>query len=122
MQDFFKLNGKKVIQPDGYSAALATTSTEDSDRDMRLVMHNTVVGTVQAYDLSWRYISLADAAEILSHVYEKNFTAHYMDIFSGKWRDADFYASNFNAPCKTLEDGVECWDELSFSIIGVQPR
>lgn len=125
LQDCLKINGIKVAQPDedGYSAVLATTSTEDSDRDMTLEMHNTPIGTVEGYDLKWRNLSPQEAAVILQQVLNKSkFTVHYFDILTGKWRDGEFYASNFNAPCKTLEDDEECWDELSFNIRGIHPR
>jgi len=125
MQDYFKLNGVIVKQPDedGYAAVLSTTSTDDSDRDMSLVMHNTPIGTVEGYDLKWSYLTPVEASEILREVLNKpSFMAHYFDIITGGWRDGRFYASNFNAPVKTIEDGEEYWDELSFNIRGVDPR
>ena len=125
MQDYIKINGKVIAQPDqdGYTAVLATTSTEDSNRDMSLVMHNSPVGTVMGYDLKWTNLSLTEAAEILAEVVNKpSFTVHYLDILTGKWRDGEFYASNFNAPAATLEEGYERWNELSFNIRGINPR
>lgn len=125
MQDCLKFNGVKVAQPDedGYSAVLATTSTEDSDRDMSLVMHNTPIGTVEGYDLKWRNLLPEEVALILQQVLNRSsFTVHYFDILTAKWRDGEFYASNFNAPAKSLEEDNECWDELSFNIRGINPR
>lgn len=115
MQDCIKINGITVVQPDddGYSANLATTSTDDSDRDQSLVMHNTPIGTVQGYELKWSYIKARDAATILREIINRSsFTLHYFDILTASWRDGEFYASNFNAPCKTLEGGVECWGRV----------
>lgn len=125
MQDYIRINGIKIKQPDedGYTAQLATTSTDDSDRDMSLVMHNTPVGTVEGYDLKWTDLTLEEASEILQQVVNKqSFTVHYMDILTGTWKDGEFYASNFNAPAGTLKEGEECWDELSFNIRGIDPR
>lgn len=125
MQDYIMINGIKIKQPDedGYEASLATTSTDDSDRDMSLVMHNTPIGTVEGYDLTWTDLSLQEAAEILQQVVNKsNFTVHYLDILTGVWKDGEFYASNFNAPARTLKDGKERWDKLSFGIRGINPR
>lgn len=125
MQDYIKINGITIVQPDqdGYSVNLATTSTEDSDRDMSLVMHNTPIGTVESYSLKWTDIKASEAALILSQVLNKpSFTLHYFDILTGTWRDGEFYATTFNSPCRTIEDGVEAWDELSFNVIGVNPR
>lgn len=125
MQDYIMVNGIKIKQPDegGYSALLATTSTEDSGRDMSLVMHNTPMGTIEGYDLKWTELTLSEASEILQQVVNKSsFTVHYLDILTGTWKDGEFHASNFNAPAKTLVDGKECWDELSFGIRGIYPR
>jgi len=125
MQEYIMINGIKIKQPDedGYVASLATTSTEDSDRDMNLTMHNTPIGTVEGYDLKWTDLSLTEAAEILQQVVNKSsFTVHYMDILTGTWKDGEFYASNFNAPAGILKNGEECWDELSFNIRGINAR
>ena len=125
MQDYIKFNGVKVKHPDedGYTAILATTSTDDSDRDMGLVMHNTPIGTVEGYDLKWKYLTAQETAQILGQVLNRpEFTVHYFDIITGKWKDGRFYASNFNSPCKTLKEGKECWKDLSFNIRGIDPR
>lgn len=125
MQDYIKINGITIVQPDddGYTANLSTTSTEDSDRDMSLVMHNTPIGTVESYSLKWTDIKASDMALILNQVLNKpSFSMHYFDILTASWRDGEFYATTFNSPCKTIEDGVEAWDELSFNVIGVNPR
>ena len=125
MQDYIQFNGITVVQPDddGYTANLTTTSTDDSDRDMSLVMHNTPIGTVESYSLKWSDIKASDAAVILAQILNKpSFTMHYLDIITGNWRNGTFYATTFNSPCRTIEDGIEAWDELSFDVIGVRPR
>lgn len=122
MQDRLTINGIDIQQPsyDGYAAVLATTSTDDSDRDMSLTMHNTPIGTVAGYNLKWENISAEEVAKILGQVLNKSsFTVHYFDITTATWKDGEFYASNFNAPSRSLEDGEEKWDELSFNIRGV---
>lgn len=122
MQDKIKINGITVVQPDEYSANLATTSTDDSDRDQSLVMHNTPIGTVASYSLKWSYIDVADAAVILQQILNKSsFRLHYFDIVTASWKDSDFYATTFNSPAKTLEEGDECWEELSFNVVKVRP-
>lgn len=125
MQDYLKINGKKIKQPDedGYVSVLATTSTEDSDRDMTLTMRNTPIGTVESYQLKWSDISCKEASEILEMVVNKSdFNVHYFDVLTAKWRDGKFYASNFNAPVVRLNSGNETLDQLSFNIVGVNAR
>ena len=124
MQDYIMFNGVVIKQPDGdgYSANLATTSTDDSDRDMALGMHNTPIGTIAGYSLKWSYLTAAEMSQILKQVVNKGrFTAHYFDVLLGKWTDGEFYATNYNAPALCLEEGFEMWDELSFNIVGVNP-
>ena len=123
-QDYIKINGITIKQPDqdGYTALLSTTSTEDSDRDMALVMHNTPVGTVEGYNLKWSYPTLTEAAQILQQVVNKpSFVLHYCDIYTGQWKDGLFYAAEYNAPCKCLKNGEECWAELSFDVRSINP-
>lgn len=123
MQDYFKISGVRVMTPTTYSALLSTTSTDDSNRDMRLDMHNTPIGTIAGYDITWRHITAKECAKILGLVLnKKEFSVHYFDILTAGWGDAQFYASNFNAPLQKWEDGVEYWDELAFNIRSIKAR
>lgn len=122
MQDRIKFNDKDIVQPDedGYSAILATTSTEDSDRSISGKMHNTPLFTVHGYNLKWSNIKASAAAQILQQwVGKSSCKVHYFDIMTATWKDGHFYAANFNAPSKSIKDGEECWDSLSFDIRSV---
>lgn len=123
MQDRISINGVSIAQPTKYKAVFATTSTDDSDRDMSLVMHNTPIGSVEGYDLEWEYLTPKEASDILRQVLNRpEFTVHYFDLLNGAWTDGKFYASNYEAPCLTLKDGMACWEGLSFGIRGIYPR
>lgn len=122
MANNFEFGGVQVAVPYTYDAVFATTSTDDSDRTMDLVMHNTPIGTITGYDFEWKDITLQEAATIMRQVLNKpEFLVHYLDLYYGTWRDAYFYASNFNAGAKTLEDGFEKWSGLSFGIRSINP-
>ena len=121
-QDTFKINGVVIPVPTGCTAVLATTSTEDSERTMDLVMHNTPIGTIAGYDLAWKSLTPTEMSTILKQVVNRaRSTWHYFDVLDGRWRDADFYASNFTAPQLTLEDGFELWEGLEFNIRSIRP-
>ena len=126
-QEHFKMGSStsayvQIKDPASYTANLATTSTHDSGRNQYLSMKNKVVGTVQQYELSWKTLTPTEMSTILSQVVNKEkFMFHYFNIFTGTWADDYFYATNFNMPCKTVKDGVECWDELKFNVIGTEP-
>lgn len=119
MQDRIKIEDVVILQPDddGYQAELATTSTEDSDRDMGLNMHNTPIGTVFGYNLKWTSPPAKEVSKILKLVLNKSqFKMHYYDIVEAAWMDGDFYASNFSSPSRSLEEDAEVWDSLSFNV------
>lgn len=123
-QEYLKFNDVTVKIPDrdGYGIQFATTSTSDSDRTQDLVMHNTPIGTVESYSLKWSNLTLSEASLILRQVVNKSsFKVHYLDVYSGKWKDGWFYASNFSITPIDLTAGEERIDSLSFNIVGVNP-
>lgn len=121
-QEQFAFGGVKCVAPDVCNAVLATTSTEDSDRDMALNMRNTPIGTVHGYDLTWGRLTASQTVTILQQVLNKpKFLFRYFDITRGVWRDDYFYASNFSAPAFSLEDGFEAWDGLAINVRSTNP-
>lgn len=121
-QEYFKLNGITVKQPDSVEMNIATTSTDDSGRNQYLEMTNIPIGSVQSYSVEWSWLTPTEMSQILKQVLNKpSFSAHYPDGYEGRWADAAFYATTFNAPSRTFEEGEEKWDKLSFSMIGISP-
>mgnify|MGYP001864313700 CR=1 FL=1 len=123
-QDYLKFNGITMPVPDqdGYTVQIATTSTDDSDRTQDLVMHNTPIGSVMSYGLKWTDLTKEEVALILTQVLNRpSFSAHYFDVKTATWRDAEFYATTFNITPIDLTEDDERIEELSFNIIGVNP-
>ena len=54
MGERFTIDGTAIKTPDTYKPVFATTSTEDSDRTQDLIMHNTPLGTIAGYDMTWK--------------------------------------------------------------------
>lgn len=123
-QEQLKFNGIEIPWPDkdGYTVQISTTSTSDSDRTQDLVMHNTPIGSVGSYGLKWTDLTKEEVATILSQVLDRpSFSAHYFDIKTANWKDADFYATTFSITPIDLTDQHERIEELSFNIIGIRP-
>lgn len=123
-QEYLKFNGVTLPIPDedGYTVQIATTSTDDSDRTQDMVMHNTPMGSVASYGLKWSDLTKEEASLILSQVLDKpSFSAHYFDVKTATWKDADFYATTFNITPINLAESQERIEELSFNIIGIKP-
>ncbi len=123
-QEYLKFNGVTLPIPDedGYTVQIATTSTDDSDRTQDMVMHNTPMGSVASYGLKWSDLTKEEVSLILSQVLDKpSFSAHYFDVKTATWKDADFYATTFNITPINLAESQERIEELSFNIIGIKP-
>ncbi len=123
MQEQFKVDGVTIKAPETYKPVFATTSTSDSDRDQSLVMHNTPIGTIAGYDMTWGVLDDYEIATILNAMLNKSeFSFHHRDpTIPKKWIDRDFYASDYNMDAQSLEDGYEAWEGLSISVRRVTP-
>ncbi len=123
-QQYFEIDGVQIKAPDTYKPTFATTSTEDSDRTQDLIMHNTPMGTITGYDMSWGELTPAEMAAILNGMLNKSsFSFKHRDptVTSG-WSTAAFYASNFSMAAQTLKDGEEMWTDLAINVRGVNPK
>lgn len=121
MNDKYSIDGTEIRTPITYKPQFATTSTEDSDRTQDLVMHNTPMGTVTRYDMTWGNLSTAEVRTILNACMNKpKFAFHHFDIFSG-WVTKDFYASNYSVECVRIIDDGEMWEGLSINFIAINP-
>lgn len=123
-QEQLKFNDVTMPWPDedGYTVDISTTSTDDSDRTQDLEMHNTPIGSIGSYGLKWSDLTKEEVALILSQVLDKpSFSAHYFDVKTATWKDADFYATTFSITPINLTEEHERIEELSFNIIGIKP-
>ena len=123
-QEYLKFNGivMPLLDSDGYTVEIATTSTNDSDRTQDLVMHNTPIGSIGSYGLKWSDLTKKEVALILQQVLDRpSFSAHYFDVKTAKWKDGEFYATTFNITPVDLTEDHERIEALSFNIIGIRP-
>ena len=114
----FKIDGIAIADPETYKPVFATTSTKKSKRDQELTMHNSVMGTIAGYDLTWSTLTWEEIAVILNALIDKkSFTFHHKDPrIPGKWVDGTFCCSNYNMAAQTLEDNNEKWTDLSINV------
>ena len=124
MGDKFSIDGTEIKTPDTYKPVFATTSTEDSDRTQDLIMHNTPMGTIAGYDLTWKSLKSSEISTILTLMMNKpSFQFHHRDprVASG-WSTAAFYASNFNMSAQRLgEREGELWSDLAINVRSIYP-
>lgn len=117
-KECFKIDGVAIAAPSGYKPVFATTSTKSSKRDQSLTMHNSPMGTIGGYDLTWDSLAWDEISVILNAMINKSeFIFHHKDpTVPGKWIDRTFYASNYSMGAQTLEEDCEKWTDLSINI------
>lgn len=107
---------------DGYTPAYSTTSTSGSGRTQRGAMKNSVMFTVEAYNLKWTDIKADIARRILQQVMNKNsFDFYHYCVHKAQWVTSKFYAANFNMQVDRLNDGEERVKQLSFQVTAINP-
>ena len=124
MGDKFSIDGVEIKSPEVYKPVFSTTSTEDSDRTQDLIMHNTPMGTIAGYDMTWKQLTSQEIATILNAMMNKpSFSFHHRDPRDESgWADADFYASNFNMGAQRLGERTgELWSDLSINVRSIYP-
>lgn len=110
------------VAEDGYTPSYAVTSSEDSGRIMKGSMQNTVLFTVEAYNLKWTRITTAQVSRILKEVMGKSgFNFHYFSFYHNAWKTRKFYMANASLQIKSLKVGAEKVTELSFQVTGSEP-
>ena len=124
MGEKFTVNGTEIKAPDTYKPVFATTATEDSDRTQDLIMHNTPIGTIAGYDMTWKSLKSSEISAILNLMMNKSsFSFHHRDPRNASgWSTADFYASNFNMQAQRLgEQTGELWSDLTINVRSIYP-
>ena len=117
-EEQFRIDGVAIAAPETYKPVFSTTSTKSPKRDQSLTMHNSVMGTIAGYDMTWGELTWNETATILNALIDKkSFTFHHKDPrIPGKWIDAVFYCSNYNMDAQTLEENEEKWTGLAINI------
>lgn len=79
-EECFKIDGVAIAAPETYKPVFSTTSTKSTKRDQALTMHNSVMGTIAGYDMTWGELTWTEIATILNALIDKkSFTFHHKD-------------------------------------------
>lgn len=123
MQDKMKLNGKVVKQPDkGLGYEFETTYSEDAVRVMKGKANIDPLFTVESYSYSATNLTESEMSEILQIVaLGEPYTLHHRSPYYGRWRDGQFYTGKGSLSIGSWKEDEECYESLSFNMIGVDP-
>lgn len=107
---------------DGYQVSFAVTSTENSGRLQRGNMKNTVMFTVEAYNLKWSDLPASVVKSILEQIMGKNeFDFYHYNVYKAQWETGKFYVANISSPFYKLNEGEERVNEFSFQVTAINP-
>lgn len=121
-QQKVSLNGWDAVQPTQFDWSFETTSTSDSTRAMSGKLYDTPLFTVEAFDVVYSNLTRAQVAAILQIVVKRPsipyFTAKYFSPFSNQWKTGTFSVSQGSLKIRTLKEGEENMQEISFRMVG----
>lgn len=122
-QEYMKINGIVVKQPDkGLGYSFETTYTDDSNRTQNGVGHFTAMFTNESFSYEATNLTESEMTQILKQVAKgKNFTLHYRSPYYGGWRDDKFYVGKGSLSIGSWKESEECYESLSFNMVGVNP-
>lgn len=122
-QEYMKINGIVVRQPDkGLGYSFETTYTDDSTRTQDGVGHFTTMFTNESFSYEATNLKENEMSQILRQVAKgKNFTLHYRSPYYGSWRDDTFYVGKGSLSIGSWKEDEECYESLSFNMVGVNP-
>ena len=124
MSEKFTIDGTEIRTPTTYKPVFATTSTEDSDRTQDLIMHNTPMGTIAGYDLTWDSLTSEEISVIINLMMNKPyFQFHHRDPRNASgWSTSEFYASNYSMQAQRLGERTgELWAGLTINVRSIYP-
>lgn len=109
------VGGVSVPPPSSYMFKLEDVSRQDAGRTEDNVMHKKRIGQLIGIELSWRYITTADASIILQAFNPEYLDITYLDPRAGQFMTSNFYVGNRSAPMYNATMGL--WENVSFNII-----
>lgn len=109
------VNGATVKCPSKYQYDLQDVSASDAGRTEAVTMDKKRIGQCVKIELSWSYLTTAEASVILRAFNPEYINVRYIDLLSGTYRTSEFYVGDRSAPMYNSELGL--WENLSFNII-----
>ena len=109
------VNGATIKCPSKYQYELQDVSASDAGRTEAVTMDKKRIGQCVKVELSWAYLTTAEASTILRAFNPEYINVRYLDLLSGTYRTSEFYVGDRTAPMYNAEMGL--WENVSFNII-----
>lgn len=122
-QNYITINGVKIRQPDeGLGYDWETTYSEDSKRTQRGKLTTSRLYTVESFSYEATNVTAEEMKTLLQLLLKGEFfTLHYWSPYYGQWRDDQFYVGRGGIAVSRLNEAEECYESVSFNMIGRNP-
>jgi hypothetical protein len=119
-QEYIKINGVKIRQPDedmGYD--FETIFSEDTKRTQAGTLMTSPAFTVESLSYQASNVTVEEMRTILRQIMKGGFfTLHYWSPYYGAWRDDQFYVGRGSLVLGRLNEAKERYTSLSFNMVG----
>ena len=109
------VGGVIVPCPSTYQYELSDVSDADSGRTEDGLMHKMRIAQKVHIQLSWSYVSFADAKTILEAFNPEYIDVNYLDPMTNTYQTKTFYVGDRSAPLYNTRK--QLWTGISFNII-----
>ena len=121
-QNRVKLNDYDAVQPTDMTWSFETTSTSDSARAMSGTLYDTPLFTVEAYDVSYRNLTISQCKSILQQIVKRPNSPYFnlfrFSPFYGTWRTDQFSVSQGSLKVTSLKKGEENLTDITCRFVG----
>lgn len=109
------VGGATVPCPSSYEYQLCDVSAEDAGRTEDGIMHKNLVSQKRKLSLEWKYVTVQQAATILSAFNSEYTNITYLDLLTGSNRSGEFYTGDRSAPVYNTYLGLV--ESIKFNVI-----
>lgn len=109
------VGGATVPCPSSYEYQLYDVSSEDAGRTEDGLMHKNMVSQKRKLAFEWKYLTIQQAATVLSAFNAEYTNITYMDLLTGSNRTGEFYTGDRSVPVYNTSLGLV--ESIKFNVI-----
>lgn len=110
------VDGSAIPTPSDYQVGVMDLSKAERNAKGEIIIER--IATKRKIEVSWKYLSQGDLANLLSKVSTNIFfTVEYPDPLTGALRTGTFYVGDRNTSMLDFKNGVPRWKEIKFNFV-----
>jgi len=115
MASLIKINGVEIPAPSEYSVGIQDISKAERNANGTMIIER--VATKRKIELSWKYLSKEQLAQVLTAVSNVFFQVTFIDPQDNATRTGTFYCGDRKAGMLDYKNGVPRYKDVQFNLI-----